>query len=58
MLESSDENLIGLTKPYVLTAEFSLFPKSLNSDAPSVSETNNVEFIDPCLSPFTFGSTL
>ena len=40
-----------------MTAEFSLFPQSDNSDAPSVvSDTAKVTFIDPCLNPFTFTS--
>ena len=37
VLESEDETLIGLTKPYVLTVEFVLFPQATNSEAPSVS---------------------
>ena len=57
LLESDDRNLIGKTQPYVLTAEFSLFPQASNSEAPSVSETENVTFIDPCLAPFKFNPT-
>ena len=57
ILESTDETLIALTKPYVLTAEFTRFPQAANSDAPSVTQMNYVNFIDPCMSPFTFAST-
>ena len=46
-----------MTKPYVLTAEFAFFPRATNSGAPSVSQTNNIEFTDPCIETFTFAST-
>ena len=56
-LESSDKDLIGQTSLYVITVEFALFPQASNPDAPSVPAMSTVEFIDPCISPFTFAST-
>ena len=41
----------------MITVEFSLFPQATNPDAPSFSPTNDIEFIDPCISPFTFTTT-
>ena len=55
--DSDDRSLIGSTKPYAVTATFANWPPSTYSTAPSVTQSSTIEFVDPCLNPFTFVST-
>ena len=55
--DSEDRSLIGLTKPYAVIATFANWPPSTYTSAPSVTGSSTIEFVDPCLNPFTFQST-
>jgi len=55
--ESSNRDLIGLTKPYAVIATLASYPPSTYSSATSTTKSGTIEFIDPCLDPFTFEST-
>jgi len=54
---SDDQSLIGSTKTYTVSAKFATWPSSIYSTASSVTKSGTIEFIDPCLDPFTFEST-
>jgi len=51
--DSDDQSLIGLTKPYAVIATLSDYPPSKTS----VAASSTINFVDPCLNPFTFMAT-
>ena len=55
--DSDDQSLIGLTKPYAVNATLSDYPPSTYKSATSVAASSTINFVDPCLDPFTFEST-
>ena len=56
--DSDDQNLIGNTYDYSVVATLTTFPPSMFSTVTTVTGTGDITFVDPCLSPFTFVSTI
>lgn len=53
--ESSTGSFIGQTLPYSVTAELANYPASTGASSKTAAGT--IEFIDPCIDPFTFAPT-
>ena len=55
---SSDGTLIGLIdQPYSVEVEFVTYPLSTYSTVATASAASTIDFINPCLDPFTFTTT-
>ena len=56
--DSDDTALIGLTDmPYSVEVEFKTYPLSTYSTVATASAASTIDFINPCLKPFTFEAT-
>ena len=51
---TSDGDLIGLEKPYSVTASFTTYPIDTYPTVSTAVASNFIEFVDPCLNPQIF----